>query len=102
MVRNSSNRWVVTSNLYPMNESPRIVPIPMYSVYYSPANGRSEFRVDSIASFFIEGTDGFDVWGRFVQTRSRNGRAGTPAQNATSQSIGGGGRLLATVRLISE
>jgi len=98
--RDSSGHWVVTSGLYPLNESPRIVPIPMYSVYYSPANGRSEFRVDAIASFFIEGSDGRDVWGRFIQSRARNGEAGRPPQNGGSRSVGAGGRLLATIRLI--
>lgn len=95
-----SGRWVVESRAYPINESPRIVPIPMYSVYTGPGNGRSDFTVTSIAAFFIEGTDGKDVWGRFIYTRSKTSAAGESVTNAGSQTVGGGGRLLATVRLV--
>jgi Flp pilus assembly protein TadG len=100
MVQTSSGRWQVTSSLYPVNESPRIVPIPVYGPYYSPSNGRSEFKVVSFASFFIEGSDGFQVWGRFVQVRMHASEVGTPPQSGTSQSTGGG-RLVTGVRMIS-
>ncbi|MBI3951416.1 MAG: hypothetical protein HY314_13275 [Acidobacteria bacterium] len=100
MVKNSGGNWVVLSDNYPVNESPRIVPIPMYGVYYSPANGRSDFKVTSIASFFIEGTDGKDVYGKFVQSRAKNGQAGKPTASSGTQSVGGGGRLVATVKLV--
>jgi Flp pilus assembly protein TadG len=100
MEKNGVGRWVVVSSSYPLNESPRIVPIPMYGVYYTPDNGHSDFKVTSIASFFIEGTDGKDVWGRFIQSRAKNAQPGTPAKNGGTQTVGGGGRLVATVRLV--
>jgi hypothetical protein len=100
MVRTSSGRWAVVSDQYPMNESPRIVPIPMYSIYYPPGNGRTTFRVDSIGSFFIEGTSGNTLLGRFVQGRMKNARAGN-ATNGSSQTVSGGGRLVGTVQLIN-
>lgn len=96
-----NGNWVVVSSSYPLNESPRIVPIPMYSVYTGPGNGRSTFTVTSIASFFIEGTDGGDVWGQFIYSRSKASEAGEPVNNAGSQTVGGGGRLVATVRLVA-
>jgi Flp pilus assembly protein TadG len=101
MVRNSAGRWVVMSDKYGINESPRIVPIPMYSVYDPPGNGRSTLTVTSISAFFVEGTDGKDVWGKFIYTRTKNGRAMAPTSNSGSQSVGGGGRLLSTVRMVN-
>lgn len=100
IVRNGSGNWEVVSGRFPINESPRIVPIPMYSVFTAPGNGRSTFTVTSIVSFFIEGSDGKTVWGRFIQSRSKNGQAGKPPTNGGSRSVGGGGRLVATVRLV--
>jgi hypothetical protein len=100
MVRTSSGNWAVVSEKFPMNESPRIVPIPMYSVYYAPGNGRSTFRVDNIGSFFIEGTSGNTILGRFIQSRLKNARSGGPT-NGSSQTVSGGGRLVGTVQLIN-
>jgi hypothetical protein len=97
MVRNSAGKWVVVSSTYPINESPRIVPIPMYSVYTAPDNGRSTFTVTSIASFFIVGTDGKDVWGKFVQSRVKNAYAGKPVPGA----VGAAGQLVGTVKLVA-
>lgn len=103
MIRTSSGRWAVVSDKYPMNESPRIVPIPMYSVYYPPDNGRTTFRVDSIGSFFIEKSEGGgkSVYGRFVQSRLRNAQPGSAPRGTGSQTVSGGGRLLGTVQLVS-
>lgn len=102
MVRNAAGRWVVMSSRYPLNESPRIVPIPLYSVFTAPDHGRTTFQVTNIASFFVEGSSGHEVWGRFVQTRARNGQAGAIIERESGQSVGGGGRYLGTVRLIEE
>jgi hypothetical protein len=72
----------------------------MYSIYYPPGNGRTTFRVDSIGTFFIEGTSGNTLLGRFVQCRMKNARAGN-ATNGSSQTVSGGGRLVGTVQLIN-
>jgi hypothetical protein len=100
MVRSSTGRWVVVSDRYPMNESPRIVPIPMYSVYNKPGNGRTDFIIASIGSFFIERSAGQYVYGRFVQSRVKNGSPGDAPRNGGSGTVSGGGRLLGTVQLI--
>jgi hypothetical protein len=100
MVRNSAGRWVVTSSRYPLNESPRIVPVPIYSVFTAPDHGRTTFVVTNIASFFVEGSDGHEVWGRFVQGRAKNGRAGDLIEHGSGQAVGGGGRQWGTVRLV--
>jgi hypothetical protein len=99
MVRMSSGNWSVVSAQYPLNESPRIVPIPMYSVYYPPGNGRTTFRVDNIGSFFIEATGGQFVYGRFVQSRIKNANPGDTT-DGSSRTVSGGGRLVGTVQLI--
>jgi hypothetical protein len=93
--RTPGGQWRVVSPKYGINESPRIVPIPLYSVDWSPANGRSDFKVTSIASFFIEDTDGKNVWGRFVPARSVSTKPGTPPRDG-----GSGGKYLSTVQLI--
>lgn len=100
MVRNSSGNWVVISDDFPMNESPRIIPIPMYSVHFAPSQGRSEFQVASIGSFFIERIAGRTLYGRFVQSRLKNARSGNAPRNASGQTVSGGGRLLGAVKLI--
>jgi len=102
MVRTSSGRWAVVSDRFPMNESPRVVPIPMYSVYTAPDAGRSTFTVTSIGSFFIESSQGQYVYGYFVQSRLRSSRPGSAPRNSGSQTVSGGGRLLGTVQLVSS
>ncbi|MBI3951415.1 MAG: hypothetical protein HY314_13270 [Acidobacteria bacterium] len=102
MVRTNAGRWAVVSDQYPMNESPRIIAIPMYSVDYAPGNGRTDFRVDSIGSFFIERSSGQYVYGRFVQSRLKNGRPGDAPRNSGSGTVSGGGRLLGTVQLVNS
>jgi hypothetical protein len=101
MVRTSAGRWAVVSDKFPMNESPRIIAIPMYSVYYAPDNGRDTFRVDSIDSFFVERSSGQYVYGRFVQSRLKNAKSGQAPRNAGSGTVSGGGKLLGTVQLVS-
>jgi Flp pilus assembly protein TadG len=101
IIRTSTGRWAVVSDRYPMNESPRIVAVPMYSIYYPPTSGRTTFRVDSIGSFFIERNSSQYVYGRFVQSRLKGAQPGTAPRNSGSQTVSGGGRLLGTVQLVS-
>ncbi len=100
MMRNDAGKWVVISPKYRINESPRIVPIPLYSVYDPPGNGRSTFTVSSIASFFIEGTDGKSVWGRFVHIRIRNGEEAGEPPHSNSNTVAGGGPMINTARMV--
>jgi hypothetical protein len=99
MTKNASGRWVVISPNHPINESPRIVPIPLYGVFHTPDNGHSDFRVVSIASFFIEGASGKEVWGRFVQVCAKNSdqRATPPTGGVSATS--GSGRMVNTTLL---
>jgi hypothetical protein len=101
MVRTSTGRWAVVSDQYPMNESPRIIAIPMYSVYYPPGNGRDDFRVDSIGSFFVAFGSGQSIFGQFVQSRLKNAQPGDQPRNSSNGTVSGGGRLLGTVQLVS-
>lgn len=101
MVRTSTGRWAVISDQYPMNESPRIIAIPMYSVHYPPGNGRDEFRVDSIGSFFVAYGSGQSIFGQFVQSRLKNAQPGDQPRNSGTGTVSGGGRLLGTVQLVS-
>ncbi len=100
MVQNSSGNWVVISDDFPMNESPRIIPIPMYSVLFAPSQGRAEFQVANIASFFVERMNGRILYGRFVQSRLKSARSGNAPRNSSGQTVSGGGRLLGTIQLI--
>ncbi|MCS6805909.1 MAG: pilus assembly protein TadG-related protein [Acidobacteriota bacterium] len=102
MTRNAAGRWVVLSPLRPgiVNESPRIVPIPLYGVYHTPGNGRTTFKVVSIASFFVEGSNGKEVWGRFVQIRAKNAdHHATPSIGGVS-TTSGSGRMVNTTLLV--
>lgn len=102
MVRNAAGRWVVMSPNFPVNESPRIVPIPLYSYAHSPGNGRSNFKVTNIAFFFVEGSNGRDVWGRFVASRCKVGERTAPSPNAGTSTVSGGGRMVLTGRLTDQ
>jgi hypothetical protein len=99
MTRNAAGRWVVISPNYPVNESPRIVPIPMYSYAHAPGNGRTDFQVTSIGSFFVEGSDGRDVRGRFIQLRAKSSENTAPPPTNGMPTVGGGGRMVLTGRL---
>lgn len=101
MVRTSTGRWAVISDQYPMNESPRIIAIPMYSVYYAPYGGREDFGVASIGSFFVAFGSGQSIFGQFVQSRLKNAQPGDQPRNSGSGTVSGGGRLLGTVQLVS-
>jgi hypothetical protein len=98
MVRRGST-WVVESDEFPLNESPRIVAIPLYSVLDPPDTGRSDpFRVDNIASFFIvDVVASGDVVGYFIFSRLKGARPGEVPRGGSP----GGGRLVGTVQLIS-
>ncbi|MBI4470187.1 MAG: hypothetical protein HY650_12785 [Acidobacteria bacterium] len=95
----STGRWVVLSNAYGVNESPRIVPIPMYSPLEAPVNGRNNFPVRSFGAFFIHSApNGKTVRGTFIGTLMHGAPQEIP--RAGSQSSGAGGQLLGTVALV--
>ncbi|HXF04490.1 MAG TPA: Tad domain-containing protein [Blastocatellia bacterium] len=91
--------WYVRSDLYPINESPRIVPIPLFDPTSPPGGGRTTLRVSNIGAFFITGTDGRSVFGYFITRRLPAARSGRAPENSSTQSTGGAGRLLGTVQL---
>lgn len=97
---NQNGVWVVTSNSYPINESPRIVPIPLFDPTDPPGNGRTTFRVASIASFFIESSNGHSVFGRFIYRKLQGARAGQAPSHPANNSSGAGGYLLGTVQFV--
>ncbi len=68
--------------------SPRIVKIPLYDPAYPPDSGRNTVRVTALAAFFIEGMQGKDLIGVFIQIITN----GTP---------GGNWSLLRCVKLVS-
>ncbi|MBI4470186.1 MAG: hypothetical protein HY650_12780 [Acidobacteria bacterium] len=92
--------WVVKSDAYPVNESPRIVPIPLYSPLEPPGNGKAWFPVRNFGAFFVHSApNGKEIKGTFMQLFMHNAR---PDKVLTSGSgaIGAGGQLLATVTLV--
>ena len=68
--------WYVRSDTYPINESPRIVPIPLFDPTSRPGGGRITLRVSNIGAFFITGTVGRSVFGYFISGRLPGARPG--------------------------
>ncbi len=91
--------WKVVSDLYPVNESPRIVPIVHFDPTDPPGNGRTTFRVSNITAFFIEGTSGNMILGRFIAMRLPGAIAGEAPERPSSRTSGAGGYLLGAVQL---
>ncbi len=97
----TTRQWYVWSDRYPPNESPRVVPIVLFDPTSPPRGGRTTIRVANIGAFFIEGSDGRSVFGRFITMRLPGAIAGTPARRTARQSAGAGGYLLGTVQLVN-
>ncbi len=91
--------WKVVSDLYPVNESPRIVPITHFDPTDPPGNGRTTFRVSNITAFFIEGTSGNMILGRFISMRLPGAIVGEAPERPSSRTSGAGGYLLGTAQL---
>ncbi|MBN2355035.1 hypothetical protein JXO59_02920 [candidate division KSB1 bacterium] len=47
--------------------SPRIVKVPLWDPRYPPEPGRNTVTVVGLAAFFLEGVQGRDVFGRFIE-----------------------------------
>ncbi len=98
--KDNTGRWVVVSSAYPVNESPRIVPIPMYSPKEAPGNGRTTFPMRSMGAFFVHSAqNGKQVRGTFIQMLMRGGDP-QKVPPAGSNSSGAGGQLLGVVTLV--
>ncbi len=94
-----TRQWYVWSDRYPPNESPRIVPIFLFDPTIPSRGGRTTIRVANLGAFFIEGSDGRSVFGRFIAMRLPGAIAGTPAERPARQSSGASGYLIGTVQL---
>ena len=94
-----TRQWYVWSDRYPPNESPRIVPIFLFDPTIPSRGGRTTVRVANLGAFFIEGSDGRSVFGRFIAMRLPGAIAGTPAERPARQSSGASGYLIGTVQL---
>jgi len=102
MVRDSNGHWIVTSDRYAINESPRIVPIAFFDPTDPPTHGRTTFRVASIGAFFIESSDGRSVWGRFIYRKIAGATNVERSPSHPSRNpAGAAGRLLGTVQLVN-
>ncbi len=98
--KDNTGRWVVVSSAYPVNESPRIVPIPMYSPLEAPGNGKTTFPMRSMAAFFVHSAqNGQQVRGTFIQMLMQNGNP-QKIPPAGGNSRGAGGQLLGVVTLV--
>jgi hypothetical protein len=64
-----------------------------------PGGGRTTFRVSNITAFFIEGTSGNMILGRFIAVRLPGAIAGEAPNRPSSRTSGAGGYLLGTVQL---
>ena len=72
---------------YPGFSSPRIIKVPFYDPNFPPDPGRDTVIVIRLGAFFLEGTQGRDVIGRFIEI-------------TTSGSWGGGPSSLMGVKLV--
>lgn len=64
--------WDLNSNSiqgsnYPGYTSPRICIVPLYDERYPPDSGRNTITVTGLAVFFVEGIQGKNVYGRFIE-----------------------------------
>ncbi len=57
----------VAGSNFPDFTSPRICKIPFYDVNFPPDSGRNTVIVIRLGAFFLEGTQGRDVIGRFIR-----------------------------------
>ena len=94
-----TRQWYVWSDRYPPNESPRIVPIFLFDPRSPTRGGRTAIRVANIGAFFLEGSNGHSVFGRFITMRLPGAIAGVPAGRPARGSSGASGYLVGTVQL---
>jgi hypothetical protein len=68
------NGTAVVGGLYGVNNSPRIVPIPIFNVeayhFQDKTSGRFQLQVTNILGFFVEGMQGQDVTGILLPYRA--------------------------------
>ncbi|MBI4467965.1 MAG: hypothetical protein HY650_01440 [Acidobacteria bacterium] len=93
--------WYVESSAYGVNESPRLIPVVMYSPLESPANGKKQFPVRNFGGFFVQSCGGGKtVRGTFIARRMAGGKPGD-VHETTGNTSGAGGQLLGTVVLVN-
>ena len=83
-------RWngsEVVNSAYPGFSSPRILKVPLYDPNYAPDSGRNTVQIIGLAAFFLQGMQGKDVMGVFLEM-------------TTSGSFGNGYSFLRGVRLV--
>ena len=78
----------IVNSWYPGTSSPRVVKIPLYNPNDPPDSGRNTITVIGLGAFFLEGSQGKDVIGRFMH-------------KVTDGTIGNGYSFLQGVRLVS-
>jgi hypothetical protein len=101
MRTDSSGKYYVWSDRYPINESPRIVPIPLFDPTDPPGNGRTTFRVANIGAFFVDNASGGGVvFGYFIHMRLPQANVTQAPSSTPSNSSGGGGRLLGSIQMV--
>ncbi len=84
-----SNSHGLLNSAFPGFSSPRVVILPLYDPNHPPANGRGDIVVTGLAAFFVEGMQGKDVLGVFLQITNSGKPGNVPG-------------LLRKVRLVSE
>ncbi|MBN2355313.1 hypothetical protein JXO59_04330 [candidate division KSB1 bacterium] len=57
----------VVNTEYPGYGSPRIVKVPLWDSRFPPEPGRNTLTVIGLAAFFLEGVQGRNVFGRFIE-----------------------------------
>jgi hypothetical protein len=100
LLQDGNGKRYVSSDRYPMNESPRIVPIPMFDPTDPPGGGRNTFRVANIASFFIQSSNGNSVFGYFIPRRLAGAVAGRSVSYTSNHTSGANGYLLGTAQFV--
>ncbi len=98
--KDSTGHYCVFSSQYPVNESPRLVPLVMYSPLDAPGNGKTYFHVKNMGGFFIQScTGGKQMRGTFMAMMMHNATPGNVV-NGGSKSSGAAGQLLGTAVLV--
>lgn len=102
LIRDANGRWVVWSDRYPINKSPRIIPMAFIDPTLPPPGNNQPLTISNIGAFFVTRPtgSGHGIWGYFIHKRMYECVMDEPPNNPAPNSSGAAGRLLGSVRLV--
>ena len=69
----------IENSAYANFSSPRIIKIPFYDPDYTPDSGRNTVEIVRLGAFFLEGMQGRNVYGRFIEITTAGDQNGGPS-----------------------